>query len=204
MLDPLLRRFVDAEDETEASQELNALIEQHALPLAKTIVGRKLRSYREDGRDRYAVADQDDVVADAMATLVQQLHAARGGDSEAPVENFVNYAAAVIHSTCAHHLRRRYPERARFKNRLRYVFSTEPRLALWATEHDELACGLAEWRGRSVDPAFVRTLRGLFEAGGPRWAALSRTELTEATIDLVVAAFGDKLLARRNNETEAP
>src|SRR5439155_1704407 len=51
MLDPLLRRFVDAEDETEASQELNALIEQHALPLAKTIVGRKLRSYREDGRD---------------------------------------------------------------------------------------------------------------------------------------------------------
>jgi len=118
------------------------------------------------------------------------LHAARGGDSEAPVENFVNYAAAVIHSTCAHHLRRRYPERARFKNRLRYVFSTEPRLALWTTEHDELACGLAEWRGRSVDPAFVRTLRGLFEAGGPRWAALSRTELTEATIDLVVAAGG--------------
>ena len=32
MLDPLLRRFVEASDEAEAERELNALIEQHALP----------------------------------------------------------------------------------------------------------------------------------------------------------------------------
>jgi hypothetical protein len=125
-----------------------------------------------------------------MATLVERLHAARGGASEATIENFVNYAAAVTHSACAHHIRRRHPERARLKNRLRYVFSTERRLALWTTDHDELACGLAEWRSHSIDPEFSRTLRRLFEAGGPNWPAMNRAELTEAAIRLLAAAGG--------------
>jgi hypothetical protein len=190
MLDPLLRRYVEAVDDTEAGRELDVLIEQHALPLAKAIVGRKLRAYREDRPGRSAFADQEDVVADAMATLVQRLHAARGSPDEAPVENFINYAAAVIYSTCAHHLRLRYPERTRLKNRLRYVFSTERRLALWTDGQDELACGLAEWRGRSIDPAAGHTLHGLIEGGGRRWADLGRAELTGAIIDLVAAVGG--------------
>src|SRR5438270_7122129 len=61
MLDPLLRRFFEAGNESEAECELNELMEQHALPLAKAIVGRKLRSYRND-RPGSMAADRDDVV----------------------------------------------------------------------------------------------------------------------------------------------
>lgn len=190
MSDPLLRRFVETADETEAERELNVLIEQHALPLAKAIVGRKFRSYAEDRPGRSAFADRDDIVADAMAALVERLHASRQGAAGSAIDNFVSYAAVVIHSACAHHIRRRYPERARLKHRLRYVFSVERTLALWMTDRNELVCGLAEWRGQSIDPAREGTHRGLVERAGADWAGMNRVELTAAITELVVAVGG--------------
>src|SRR4051812_19492091 len=104
-MDPELRRFVDATDDADVDRALDVLIGQHALPLAKAIVARKLRTYREDRAGRSAVEDRDDVVADAMLTLVERLRAARSDVDRAPIENFLHYSAAVIHSTCAHHIR---------------------------------------------------------------------------------------------------
>jgi hypothetical protein len=188
-MDPVLRRFVDATDEAEVEGELNALIEQHALPLAKAIVARKLRTYREDKPGRSGVQDREDVVGDAMLTLIERLHATRSDADQPPIENFVGYSAAVIHSACAHYIRRGYPERARLKNRLRYVFSTDRRLALWTTDDDELACGLAEWRGRSSDPASERTLHRSAERV-ERWKDMKKPELTAATLGLVASIGG--------------
>ena len=45
MLDPLLLRFVEAPDLACAEQELQDIVERHALPLAEAIVARKLRSF---------------------------------------------------------------------------------------------------------------------------------------------------------------
>jgi len=183
-LDPLLRRFIDATDEDEAARELNVLIEEHALPLAKAIVARKLRTYSADQTGRSPMDDRDDVVADAMMTLVERLQASRSDAGIAPIENFSSYAATVIHSACAHQIRRRYPERARLKNRLRYVFSTEPRLALWTVGGD-VACGLAEWQGRSIDSRAERALPRAVEQTRGRWMDMTKTALTSAAIDLV-------------------
>jgi DNA-directed RNA polymerase specialized sigma24 family protein len=190
MLDPLLRGFVGATGEADAQCELDTIIERHALPLARVIVGRKLRPYSWDRPGRSAEHDADDVVADAMLTLIGRLHAARSGIEEAPVEDFLSYTAAVVHSACAHHIRRRYPERARMKNRLRYVFSIDPRLAVWMTDEGDLACGLAEWRGRALDPAAARALRLLIERGDRKWLAMTRAALTAATLGLVIGLGG--------------
>jgi hypothetical protein len=188
-MDRVLRRFVDATDEAEVERELNVLIEQHALPLARVIVARKLRTYGEDKLGRPDVQDRDDVIADAMLTLVERLQAARSDADRPPIENFLGYSAAVIHSACAHHIRRGYPERARLKNRLRYVFSTNRRLALWTTDDDDLVCGLAEWRGRSADLGAERALRGSVDRIG-RWTSMKRPDLAAAAIDLVLAMGG--------------
>src|SRR5260221_14739129 len=112
-MDPLLRGFIDATSETEAERELNLLIEGHALPLAKAIVARKLRAYSRGKQEGSPIDDRDDVIADAMLILVERLQASRSDADLAPIENFSNYAATVIHSACAHQIRRRYPERAR-------------------------------------------------------------------------------------------
>ena len=187
MLDPLLRPFIDAADEGEAERELSLLIETHALPLAKAIVGRKLRSYRSDRRERSDLDDRSDVVADAMVTLVERLHAARDGSEAAPIQNFSGYTAAIVYSACAHYIRGRYPARTRLKNRLRYVLSTDPRLALWTSSDDGLVCGLAEWTGAPAGSIAEGTLLRLH--GQPRpWATMNRSELSTAVVDAVRAA----------------
>src|ERR1041384_4407429 len=143
MLDPLLRPFVDAVEEGDAERELNELIVRHALPLAHAIVARKLRSFDRDVSGGDESQDREDVVNEAMATLLERLWRARTGGEDAPIESFESYAATVINSACAHRIRRRHPERARLKNRLRYVFSTDDRLALWMK--DDLVCGVRDW-----------------------------------------------------------
>jgi len=183
MLDPLLRRFMDAANDTEERSELDMIIGQHALPLAKVIAARKLRSYRGS-----SAADQEDVAAETMVTLVARLRSARLDPQQAPIENFSNYAAAVTHSVCSHHIRRRYPERARLKDRLRYLFSSDPRLALWTTSKDELAAGRAEWRGREIDPAVEQRTRDWIARDGLNWAGMSRAELTAAIWKLLNTA----------------
>ncbi len=40
-MDPLLRRFIDATTDGDAEQELDVIVEEHALPLAKAIVARQ-------------------------------------------------------------------------------------------------------------------------------------------------------------------
>jgi hypothetical protein len=188
-MDSVLRRFVDATDEAEAERELNSVLEHYALPLANAIVSRKLRTYRRD-TGRSDVQDREDVIADAMMMLVQRLQAARSEANRPPIEHFDRYAAAVILSACAHHIRRRYPERARLKSRLRYVLSTERRLALWTTVDHELVCGLAEWRGRPADFVAEHALHHAIETTERRWVEMSRRDLTAAAVDAVRAAGG--------------
>ncbi|HEV3059459.1 MAG TPA: hypothetical protein VGY48_14505 [Vicinamibacterales bacterium] len=187
MLDPLLRRFVEATNDADAERELNALIEEHALPLAKAIVGRKLRTVSGDRPGGLEASDREDAIGDSMLMLVDRLQAARNDRRQASIESFVDYSAAVIHSACAHHIRRRHPERARLKNRLRYVFSTDSRLALWKTSDDELACGLAEWRGDMPDAEAARALPLLVERAGRRWTTFTRLELAAAAVELAAA-----------------
>ena len=185
MLDPLLVAFVEAPDLASAERELDGLVDRHALPIAETIVARKLRSYSA-GRGGFEARDQHDVVSDALTTLVERLWQLRDGNGE-PIGDFEGYAATVVRSACAHEIRRRYPQRARLKNRLRYVFSTDPRLAMWMSD-DELVCGRAAWRGRPSDPGAEQTIaRGGIEDD---WLSLERGRLTRAVVDLVDAGGG--------------
>ena len=185
MLDPLLVRFVEAPDLACAEQELQDLVEQHALPLAEAIVARKLRAFTP-GAAAFEPRDQHDVVGDALTTLVERLWRLREGDGD-PIVNFESYAATVVRSACAHEIRRRHPQRARLKNRLRYIFSTDRRLALW-TSGDEVVCGRAEWRGRPIDRAAEQAVgrRSIEED----WLSMERDRLTRAIVDLVDGSAG--------------
>jgi hypothetical protein len=180
MLDPLLARFVEAPDPASAEKELDDLVEHHVVPMAEAIVARKLRAF-PGAETAFEMRDQHDVVSDALTTLVDRLWRLRAGDGE-PIVNFESYAATVVRSACAHEIRRRHPQRARLKNRLRYIFSTDPRLALWMSD-DELVCGRAQWRGRPIDRAAQQTV-----AGGhieEDCLAMDRGRLTRAVVDLV-------------------
>jgi DNA-directed RNA polymerase specialized sigma24 family protein len=156
MLDPVLRGFVEASDDAEAERRLAVLLEKEAAPLVRRIVARKLGAY---GPSAPAAQDLEDVTADALLALVARLQSLRGGPST-PVESLADYTAAVAHNTFAHYLRRRHPARSRLKNRLRYVFTRDRRLASWPTP-DGMVCGLAAWASRPVADSAGRDLERL-------------------------------------------
>jgi RNA polymerase sigma factor (sigma-70 family) len=182
-LDPLLRAFVEAVDESAAERELERLVEDHALPLARAIVGRKMRSYHAGA----ASIDREDLVSDAIVGIVEQLWRLREAPDRVTIENFASYTAAIVFSVCAHDIRRRFPERARLKSRLRYMLSTDRRFALWTGADEEATAGLAAWTGRAADAGAERRLSGITASGSP-WAALTPAQLADALVSAMTTA----------------
>lgn len=74
-------------------------------------------------------AAADDVVADVRLKLVERVRAWRDGTAD-PVDNLAGYAATVASHACYGLLRRRFPNRTRLRNRLRYLITHHPSMAL--------------------------------------------------------------------------
>lgn len=187
-IDPVLHPFLDAAGDLDAERELNTLVERHVLPLARAIAGHNLRPYSSHKRSE--IDGRDDVVSEALLALVERLRLARNDPQRAAIGNLHGYVAAVVHSRCAHFIRSRHPERARFKNRLRYVFSTDPHLALWQTDNNQFVCGLTEWHGRQPDAAAARALGAILERRGAGWTDATKRRFAAAVVALVGAAGG--------------
>src|SRR5947209_1213220 len=91
--------------------------------LIRAVVGRKLRGPE-------IAQDIDDVSSEAMLELLARLDAVRNGEAQ-PIENYPAYVAGIGHHAVNNYFRRRYPQRHRLKNRLRYVLKAENGCVLW-------------------------------------------------------------------------
>jgi len=113
-------------------------------------------------RGMFDPADFDDLRSEVMLRLIRRLE-----DREAePIESLASYAAIVTFHAVDDYGRKRFPERARLSNRIRFTLSRDSRFALWEVDGD-LAGGLREWNGRA--PV---TLAGGITAGADIPAAL--------------------------------
>lgn len=143
--DRVLAPFLEAEDAEAAREALGQLLESHATPLLRAVTRRQLGGSApvQEGQD------VEDVVAGALLRLAEQLWSSRGARS-APIESFAGYVVATAQNACHAFLRRRQPERARLRSRLRYLLTHDPQLALWDGAGAEASCGLAAWRGQAA------------------------------------------------------
>lgn len=190
MLDPELRAFAGASDGLQAERELAALIDSRVTPLVRTIVTRKLRDFGSPRR--FQAEDLEDAVADALLVLVARIRRVREAPDAAAIERLDDYTATVAYSTCARHLRQRYPERARLKNRLRYVLEHDAQFALWEAPGAGLQAGRSAWRGAPPDAA-VRARLADVAGDRDRWPA----EWTAASGDgASLSPLVDAILAR--------
>ena len=71
------------------------------------------------------------------------------GTEQGSIRQFEDYVATLTYNTVHDFLRRRFPQRGRLKNRLRYVLERDARLSLWNAPSG-LSAGLAAWRGSSI------------------------------------------------------
>ena len=163
-VDSLLLPFVRATDNGESARLLSQLITEHAAPIITKIVNYKLsRGGRKALRDD-SLSDTEDVRSEVMLQLVQRLQNFRVDYAENPIASFNSYVAVTTYNACDRYVSRKYPQRRRLKNGLRYLLTHQEGFALWQDEQHNWLCGLSRWQENAC--AFEVSVNGEVEAVG--------------------------------------
>jgi len=150
-MDHRLLTFIEATDEEQADRYLAILIDEHAVPIVKEILGSSLR-FHLDNNGAASTQDANDLFNDIIANLLSRLRQIRSDSSRGEIADLRGYIAATAYNACNLYLRQKYPRRSRLKNKLRYLLSHDAAFALWTNESVGLIGGLPQWRDK---PAFT-------------------------------------------------
>jgi hypothetical protein len=137
--DPLLHPLIQAGDDAQRELAIESLMVLAAKPVIATVLARNRTS-------ALRAEDLEDVAATVALRLVRRLQLVPF-DSRKAIARFPDFVASLTYNGVYDVLRRRFPERSRLKNRMRYVMSRDERFAVWTHERGT-AAGLQSWRGR--------------------------------------------------------
>lgn len=141
LLEPLL---LEASDE-QSDELLLRLITVHAEPVIKGVIRHKLHLNPSQATQR---AEAEDIYQEVLLQLLAQLQRFRRQPGGHPITDLRGMAAVIAHRTCSRWMRRQFPERHAFKNRLHYLLTRQRGFALWQDEDGKLVAGFAAWQGQ--------------------------------------------------------
>lgn len=151
--DAVLRLFVRAGDAADSERLLSELITTHAAPVIAKIVRYKTRG---DSRE----TDAEDIRSEVVLQLIGRLQRLRASDNDGnsnegnPIADFNSYVAVSTYNACDRFLSRKYPNRRRLKNGLRYLLTHRPGFNCWQEERGNFVGGFARWQfGAENHPA---------------------------------------------------
>ena len=205
-VDSLLLPFVRATDNAEQERLLSQLITEHADPVITKIVNYKIHS----GRRNDALGDAEDIRSEVLLQLLQRLQTFRADYAERPIGNFNSYVAVTTYNACDRYVSRKYPQRRRLKNGLRYLLTHREGFALWQDVRQTWLGGLSRWqtagRGGETDESRDVTAHG---SGAHRLQLLRDDPQALADDGAAQAAWSDRkrpyeLLKAIFNWTGAP
>ena len=148
-MDHLLLQFIEATEEEQADLWLVNLIDEHAVPIVREILGSSLR-FHLNNIPAASTQDANDLFNDIITNLLSRLRKIRSDRAPGAITDFRGYIAATAYNACNLYLRQKYPRRSRLKNRLRYLLSHDETFALWTNEASGLICGFAHWRNKGA------------------------------------------------------
>jgi hypothetical protein len=137
--DPLLAPLLAAADAEAREGAIEGLVVQHAQPVVRAILGRFRKGIGPE--------DLEDVSSTVALRLVRRLQSV-GAGGEHGIQRLRDFVASLTYNAVYDVMRRRFPERTRLKNRVRYALTRDPRLAL-RTVDDAGIAGLHGWPERS-------------------------------------------------------
>lgn len=146
--DVLLQPLVRPAPESELKDNLARLIAEHAAPIIKGVIRRKLQA---GGGDSASRQQAEDLYGDVVVQLLTRLQAFIADPHENSIGDFHGYVAVTTYNACHLYLRRKYPSRWRLKNRLRYTLSRAGDFALWQGDDGDLLCGFRAWLNSKQD-----------------------------------------------------
>lgn len=130
--DPLLAPLIVAETEDERSEALERVILDHARPVVNLVLMRHTSM-------TFAGEEPEDIASTVVVRLVMRLRATAMDENKAIV-SLADFTASLTFNAVYDLVRRRYPERTRLKNRVRYVLLHDARFRA-----EGPACALAQW-----------------------------------------------------------
>src|SRR5690348_9874403 len=128
---------MNCSDPGDAASLLEDLLVRHAAPLCRSVIRTR----------RFSLQENSDIESEVMLRIVARLRSAKSGD-EPPLDDFRKYVLTVAYSACHALQRRYYPERARLKNRIRYLAGHDARFAIWTQQDRVWVVGLRAHEGR--------------------------------------------------------
>ncbi len=136
--------FLSAADPALEERVLSRLLFEQADPVIRRVVQSRL--FNTPPQDR------EDIVGEVLLDLVERLREMKRQHSAANIDQFRGYAASAAHHASSEYLRRRYPERHRVKNRVRYLIDKSPGFDSWQDEAGVSVCGPSQWKKRPSQP----------------------------------------------------
>jgi len=151
-----LSAFLQTTNEDESRRLLEWFVDEHARPLIREIVVSELRGH-------YLLQDAEEIAAEAVLQLVKKLLDLRASPFPESAGDFRGYVAVLAYNACNAYLRRKYPERSRLKDKLKYILANRRDFAIWKGDNHRQVCGFASWRGQTR-LASLRDLRDCAQA----------------------------------------
>jgi hypothetical protein len=128
--------LIAADSEQERDAELERLLTWQVLPLVQKIVARR----------QYGVLrpqDAEDIASTVVLRVMGKLRRVPFDRAEA-VQRLADFTASATFNAIRDFMRRHFPERARLKDRVRYILARDARFKSWSSPAGPV-CGLASW-----------------------------------------------------------
>jgi hypothetical protein len=145
-IDRQLLPFINAQSEAESQTALEQLICNQAQPLIKDIISFKLRAYSSNCSANREAQEVEDISSEVIVRLVGALRECKSAPIERPIGNLRSYVAVMAYNASDAYLRQKYPKRFSLQNKVKYLLTHHPGLAMWETEGGAILCGLTSWR----------------------------------------------------------
>jgi RNA polymerase sigma factor (sigma-70 family) len=169
---------------------LETLICEHAQPLIKEIIRGSLYGSLNRSNNGGSFEDAEDIASGVILKLLKRLDDLKAHPNDKGIPNFRDYVAVAAYNGCHEYLRQKHPERARLKNKLRYILTRQQGLALWEGKNKEWLCGLAVWRDEKRVGVLSSRVRSLCSDGqAPNSFNRSQLTLSQNIVGLVTAVF---------------
>lgn len=153
--DALLVPYLRASEDAESQRLITSLISEHAEPVITKIINYKLLNERGGSHSNDRQYALEEIHGEIVVQLLQRLRNLKNGYHDKTINDFRGYVATVTYNACDRYISRKYPQRRRLKNGLRYLLTHRPGLALWKDRHETWLAGLAAWQTSASEDAGV-------------------------------------------------
>ena len=188
--DALLLSYLHSTDEAESECLAAQLISEFARPIIRSVINYRLPLAFSQTAIAHSHEDAEDISSEVVLEVLTRLRKLKTNPNGLAINSFRSYVAAITYRACCEDLRRKKPHRASLKNRLRYVLTRCPTLALWKSNNREWVCGLSAWENRKSSLRSVRLQQLLDDPHLVEQAAVSSQDVARMNPpDLLAVIF---------------